>query len=301
MEAARGHLKLFVGEPPYPTAPAATAAPAEPRTPPALATVQVAPDPAVLANRELIRPVGYRRAAPGLVPYSGAWFEELEQKRYQRHGQWLPAALEFGRHPGESLLLLGPGMGSDAIRYAHTGTPVTVGVTAADHPDLVRENLARHAVAARVVDVDGPRLPFPDGTFDVVTWNALHDPAPPQPARVNELFRVLKSNGKVIGLFPAWYDAGYWQDLFLPLQWLYWRRPADPTAGPKTTTRQLRRLFAAFTGHRVAKRHLRRAELPHPWRILPLVLLERLIRRVLVFKALQPLPARTGLSTPLAA
>jgi SAM-dependent methyltransferase len=236
-----------------------------------------------------------------LTPFSGAWFEELEHKRYQRHGLWLPAALEFGRHPGESLLLLGPGIGSDAIRYVRTGTPVTIGVTASDHPDIIRENLSRHAIATRIVDVGAPTLPFPDGAFDMVMWNALFDPAPPDPLRVGELFRVLKSNGKVIGLFPARFDAGYWQDLFLPLQWLYWRRPADPTTGPKTSARQLRRVFAAFTGHRVSKRHLRRAELPHLWRVLPLVLLERILGRVLVFKALKPLSARTGVSTPLAA
>ncbi len=196
------------------------------------------PDPALLANRELIRPIGYRRAAPGLVPFTAAWYDELEQKRYQRHGVWLPAALEFGRHPGESLLLLGPGVGSDAAQYIRTGTPVTIGVTDLDNPELVRQNLARHALPTRVVDVSAANLPFADGTFDVVTWNALYDPAPPDPARIDELFRVLKSGGKVIGLFPAWYDAGYWQDLILPLQWLYWRRPADPTKGVRTTARR---------------------------------------------------------------
>ena len=135
----------------------------------------------------------------------------------------------------------------------------------------------------------------------MVTWNALYDPTPPDPARIDELFRVLKSGGKVIGLFPACYDAGYWQDLLLPLQWLYWRRPADPTDGTKTSGRRLRRRFAAFAKSTVGKRHLRRAELPHPWRVLPLVLLERLIGRVLVFKAFKPLSARTGVSIPLAA
>src|SRR5262245_59499244 len=70
-------------------------------------------------------------------------------------------------------------------------------------------------------------------------------------------------------------------------------RPVPPTA-PKPSARDLRRTFARFVEHRVSKRHLRRGELPHLWRILPLVLLERLIGRVLVLKAKKPISiART--------
>jgi SAM-dependent methyltransferase len=247
-----------------------------------------------LANQELIRSIESRHAATKLVAYTAAWYDELEQKRFQRHGNWLPAALEFGRHPGESLLLLGAGLGSDAIQYTRTGTPVTIGVGPHDHPQLLRENFDRQAIAPHMVDINGSVLPFADGTFDVVTWNALFDPTSLDPIRINELFRVLKAGGKVIGLFPAWYDAGFWQDVLLPLQWMYWRRPSDPTTAPKLSARQLRKAFMAFKNHRIAKRHLRRSELPHLWRILPLVLLERFIGRVLVFKALK-------LLTPLAA
>jgi SAM-dependent methyltransferase len=298
MDGAGTNLRLFNADSPLAAGPGAQ----EPITPPPQQAFPPPPlDPSILANRELIRPVTFRRAAPGLAPFSAAWYDELEQKRYQRHGVWLPGALEFGRHPGESLLLFGPGVGSDAVRYIRTGTPVTVGVTPYDHPELVRENLARHGLSARIVDVSSPRLPFADGAFDVVAWNALYDPAPPDAARIDEVFRVLKSGGKVIGLFPARYDAGYWQDLLLPLQWLYWRRPADPTDGTKTSARRLKRRFGAFVKPTVGKRHLRRAELPHPWRVLPLVLLERLIGRVMVFKAFKPLSARTGVSIPLAA
>ncbi len=256
-------------------------------------------DPVVLANRELIRPATHHRAAVGLTPFSAAWYDELEQKRYQRHGVWLPAAMEFGRHPGESLLLLGAGIGSDAIHYIRTGTPVTIGITPNDPVEQLRENLRRHGVTAAVADAGSERLPFPDGTFDVVTWNALYDSGPPDPVRIGEVYRVLKAGGKVIGLFPAWYDAGFWQDLLLPLQWVYWRRPLDPTDAPKTTARQLRKTFADFTQHRTAKRHLRRVELPHLWRVLPLMVIERLIGRILVFKALKPLKARSGTVTPL--
>lgn len=299
MDRPWSNLKLFAAETTFPALAAVLREPmtdARPYFP-----TQLQPDPVSLANRELIRWVDYHRAAPGLVPYSAAWYDELEQKRYQRHGVWLPSALEFGRHPGESLLLLGAGLGSDAIRYIQTGTPVTIGIAPTDYPNYICENLSRHALTARLVDVSGPVLPFSDGTFDIVAWNALYETSPPEPGRINELFRVLKAGGKVIALFPAHFDAGYWQDLLLPLQWMYWRRPVDPTIAPKTTARRLRKAFSAFEQHRVFKRHLRRSELPHPWRVYPLFLLERLIGRVLVIKALKPLTARSGNLTPLAA
>jgi SAM-dependent methyltransferase len=296
MDGSVGNLRLYAAEalPPPGTAALATAADETAVTPP----LPAAPDPHDLANRELIRPPTYRRGHRELEPFSAAWFDELEQKRYARHGTWLPAALEFGRHPGESVLLIGPGVGSDAVGYLRTGTEVTLAVTPDDPVRLIHGNLARHGLAARTIPLAGPHLPVADGAFDVVAWNALHGPAA-DPALVEELYRVLKPGGKVIGLFPARYDAGFWQDVLLPLQYLYWRRPADPTSGPKTTARELRSRFARFAEHRVSKRHLRRGELPHLWRALPLVLLERLIGRVLVLKAFKPLSAaRTAAALP---
>lgn len=254
-------------------------------------------DPFDLANRELLRPLNHRRSHGGLEPFSSAWFDELETKRYVRHGAWLPAALEFGRHPGESLLVLGPGLGSDTVRHLQLGSEVTVVTTPTEHPDLIRENLSRHGLAARLVPLDGTELPFVDGQFDVVVWNALHESFD-VPALADELLRVLKSGGKVIGLFPTRYDTGYWQDRLLPLERLYWRRPPDPTTAPKFSAKELRHAFAKFGDHRLFKRHLRRSELPYLWRLLPRPLLERLIGRVLVLKAFKPLPLiRSAAST----
>lgn len=247
------------------------------------------PDPHTAATRELIRPPTVRHPRRECEPFTAAWFEELEQKRYQRHGAWLPHALEFGRHPGESLLALGCGIGTDALTYARTGTRVTVTTTTGDYPDLIRDNFVRHGIESEFVRLDGPRLPFDDGRFDVVAWNGLYDADHPNPLRIAELFRVLKPGGKVIGLFPAHYDAAFWQDVLIPLQRLWWRRPPDPATAPKTTGRELRRLFDRFAEHRICKRHLRRGELPHAWRIFPLMLLERVIGRVLVLKAKKPI------------
>jgi SAM-dependent methyltransferase len=287
MDAGFGHLKLFADEPPAEPGSAVHAAlsPGDgtgPATP--------LPDAHAAATRELIRPPALRRSRREAEPFSAAWFDELEQKRYHRHGAWLLRALEFGRHPGESLLVLGCGMGTDAVRYARTETNVTVATSPGEYPHVVRDNFARHGLPVEFAALDGPRLPFADASFDVVTWNALYDAAP-EPARLNELYRVLRPGGKVIGLFPARYDAGFWQDVLLPLRRLWFSRPPEPTTAPKTTARELRQLFGQFNETRVSKRHLRRGELPHAWRVFPLVALERWLGRVLVLKAKKPILA----------
>lgn len=285
MDGSVGGLRLFAAEEPAPAPdPSGEAAPL--------------PDPHLLAARELIRPPAARRGPREPEPFSAAWFDELGQKRYARHGHWLSKALEFGRHPGESVLLVGPGVGSDALEYLRHGTPVTVALGPDDHAELVRENLARHGFAARFGPVLGGRLPFPDGAFDVAVWNALHDPTADPRTLAGELFRVLKAGGKVIALFPAKYDAAYWQNLLLPLRRLYRRPPPDPTSAPKTTARDLCSAFGAFADHRTARRHLRRGELTHLWRPLPLGLLERLLGRVLVLKAFKPISAARPAAMP---
>ncbi len=177
------------------------------------------------------------------------------------------------------------------MHYVRTGTSVTVATMTNEYPRIVRDNLARHGLPADFVSISGPRLPLADSSFDVVTWNALYDDAEPDPVRVHELYRVLRPGGKVIGLFPARYDAGFWQDVLLPLRRLWFSRPPEPTTAPKTTARELYRLFGHFTESRVAKRHLRRGELPHAWRIFPLMMLERWLGRVLVLKAKKPILA----------
>ncbi len=282
MDSGIGNLKLFA------VGPDGSAEHATP-LPMSVATAPIAPDPHTAATRELIRPPTVHRSRRACEPYSAAWFDELEQKRYQRHGCWLPHAMEFGRHPGESLLVLGCGLGTDAVHYARTGTNVTVASAPNDYPHLIRDNFVRHGLPAEFVALTGPQLPFSGGAFDVVTWNALYDATEPDPLRIRECFRVLKPGGKVIGLFPAHYDTAFWQERLFPLQRLFWRRPPDPATAPKTTARELRRAFGQFGEQRVMKRHLRRGELPHAWRILPLMLLERLIGRVLVLKAKKPI------------
>jgi SAM-dependent methyltransferase len=249
------------------------------------------PDPRTLAARELLRPLAPRPSPRELEPFSRAWFEELEAKRYAPHGGWLRRVLEFTRHANESLLMLGPGVGTDALQYHRHGTRVTVCATPADHPDVVRSNFDLRGLAVRTVFA-GPdlSLPFDKGSFDLAYLNLLYAP-PADPARLAaELYRVLKPGGKVFALAPARFDAGYWESILMPVRRWY-RDPLRFTDAPRYSARSLRRLFAPFAEHRVAKRHLRRSELPHLWRFLPVSVLERLAGRVLVLRAFKPVAA----------
>lgn len=244
------------------------------------------PDPHVLACRELLRPVEALSNRRGLDPFSRSWFEELEIKRYARNGAWLPRVLEFSRHAGESLVMFRPGLGSDAIRYQRHGVDVTVCPTASDVHDLVARNFSVRGLDVRMIPADGPALPFHTASFDLAYVNALHDAAPP----AAELFRVLRPGGKLFGLFPARFDVGFWRRMLLP--WERWFGKATPSESmPAVSGAMLRQAFGEFENHRVGKRHLRRAELPTVWKMVPHSLAERLVGEVMVMRAFKPLRA----------
>lgn len=244
-----------------------------------------------LAARELLRPVAGPGGGRELEPYSRAWFEEVEQKRYSRAGEWLPRVLEFSRHRDESLLMLGPGLGSDALQYRRHDTHVTMAVTPDDALAAIQKNFAHRGFEPKVVAVErAAKLPFPNGQFDLAYLNLLHAPANNLAETVAELYRVLKAGGKLFALVPARFDVDRWQRWLLPYRQLY-RDSSDPLTGPKMTARELRRICAGFEGFAIQKRHLRRSELPHLWRLMPVSLLERIAGRVLALRATKPVRA----------
>ena len=112
---------------------------------------------------------------------------------------------------------------------------------------------------------------------------------------VAEVFRVLKPGGKVLAVTSARYDVDFWfNTLFFWYRWLGGKRTNPVPAHYKFSGRQLRELFNQFVEAKVHKRQLRRYEVPHVWRGVPLSLLARWMGRVLVFKAFKPVrPAKT--------
>jgi ubiquinone/menaquinone biosynthesis C-methylase UbiE len=229
--------------------------------------------------------------APGAAePYSLQWFLEIEHQRHGRQGRWIPRLLEFAKHGGETLLGLGSGLGTDWIQYARHGAHVVVCSPVAEQLALVRRNFELRGLAGRFLSAQPTSLPLESSSIDVVSVSGLLDEVADPTAIVNEVYRVLKPGGKVLAVTPARYDVDYWSRRLFP--WRHWLR-SEPAPGPagRFSARRLHRLFGRFVEHRAYKRHLRRSEVPHLWRWLPLPLLERMLGRVLVLKAFKPLSA----------
>jgi len=240
-----------------------------------------------------------RRYRPGAEPFSLQWFLDAESARYARQGKWMPRLLEFAKHRGERLLGVGSGLGTDWVQHARNGAEVLVCHPDANELTLVRSNFELRQLKARFLHAAPVALPLDAASLDVVLLNDV-PPGADLPALVAEVYRVLKPGGKVITVVRAHYDVDFWWRNWLP--WGRWLRPTSLVAAAdphRFSARGLRRLFRRFSDSRVSKRHLRRAEVPHLMRWLPLPMLERLLGRILIFKAFKPLSA--AVSVPLAA
>jgi ubiquinone/menaquinone biosynthesis C-methylase UbiE len=230
-------------------------------------------------------------------PFSLQWFLDIEHQRHHRYARWLPMVLEFNKHAGETLLGLGTGLGTDWVQYARQGASVIVCSPSAEQITLVRRNFELRELPVRFVQAMPASLPIDAASIDVVCLSSLvHQVRDPE-ALIHEVYRVLKPGGKVLAVTPARYDIDFWRRLLLPWRWRLWSSHRPVESG--FTKRQLRGLFHQFVDHHVHKRHLRRADVPHAWRLLSTRILERMIGRTLILKAFKPLSS--AISVPLAA
>ncbi len=250
-----------------------------------------------LFRRESFRAPSRRRIA--IEPYGREWFEQIERHRYGRHGAWIPRALEFGRHRGETVLGLGEGLGTDWLQYAKNGSVLTVCSPSLEQLGLLRRHFDHREQSARFLHAPPHAVPVESASVDVVCIQGLLHEVEQPAAVISEVYRVLRPGGKAIAIAPAHYDAAYWSRVLYPWLRLIDHEPMSPNRG--ATARQLRRDFAQFVDHKVSKRHLRRAVLPQLWRVLPLGLLERLIGQALILKAFKPVTAALANAPPLAA
>jgi SAM-dependent methyltransferase len=241
---------------------------------------------------EAMKPAsGSYRAEAAAEPFTLQWFLDIETQRHGRQGRWIPRLLEFAKHPGERLLGLGHGLGTDWLQYARHEASVVVCSPSSEQLTLIQRNFELRGLRGAFLPSPFHALPVESASIDVACVNSLLDEVDRPADVVAEVYRVLKPGGKILAVTAARYDVDYWTAACFP--WKRWfvgeARPA--TTRTTFTRRSLAGLFARFAEHRVYKRHLRRSEVPHVWRWMPLPFLERLMGRVLIFKAFKPLSA----------
>jgi SAM-dependent methyltransferase len=246
-----------------------------------------------LACLETWRPFPSRRLTSEHEPYSLAWFEDIERRRYSRHGRWIPKLFEFQRHRGENVLGLGESLGTDWVQFARGGAIVHHAA-----PSLESLSLSQRHFAIRGLQGDFQRgsyehLPFACDSMDVVCLSNMTSPIQPLDVLVGEIFRVLKPGGKLLAALPAKYDARFWKGFWFPWRRLFVDQPEDRML---FSVRKTKRIFGQFSEPRILKRHLRRSDIPHIWRWMLLPVLERFMGKYLVIKTFKPVGARLTLS-----
>jgi SAM-dependent methyltransferase len=244
----------------------------------------------LFASEALNPPAAALRLVEPAEPYTLQWFLNIENQRHGRQGRWIPRLLEFAKHSGETLLGLGHGLGTDWLQYARHGASVIVCSPSTSELALIRRNFELRSLSGRFIHAAPHCLPLESASIDVACISTFLHAMENAPLVIEEVYRVLKPGGKVLAVAPAKYDAHYWVRAAS-----FWQRWSggnlDRHGIPHYSARGLRRLFARFVEHRIRKRQLRRSEVPHLWRWLPLPLLERLMGHVLVLKAFKPLSA----------
>lgn len=233
-------------------------------------------------------------------PYTLQWFLAIEHQRHSRSARWIPRLLEFTRHPGETLLGIGNGLGTDWLQYARHEAQVIACSPVAAELGLIRRNFELRGLQGRFLHADPADLPVAPASIDVICITGLLHETPEPERVVRECYRVLRPGGKVLAVVPAKYHIDFWRRTLCPWQdvvcTLLRRSPLRPAPAAEQPTiefsaRRLRRLFVGFESHRVHKRQLSRREIPVLLRWLPRSLLERLMGRFLILKAFKPISA----------
>ena len=143
-------------------------------------------------------------------PLSNEWFNEIAYLRYNRYYKYLPSVTEFDSHYGEKVLEIGVGIGTDLVEYAKNGS-IVYGVDLTENAIKISEaNFKRLKLKSNLKIANAVSLPYETGMFDLVfCFGVLHH-IPNTEKAIQEIYRVLKPDGKAIIML---YAVG-WKHIF---------------------------------------------------------------------------------------
>jgi SAM-dependent methyltransferase len=128
---------------------------------------------------------------------SPGFFADLDQYHFEKLHH-LPRLIDFDGYRGKRVLDVGCGAGTDLARFVKggaIGTGVDISPSAVA---LARANFEQLGLSADLREADGERLPFPDGSFDLVYAHGVVQYTADDRALVAECRRVLKPGGEAV-------------------------------------------------------------------------------------------------------
>ena len=125
------------------------------------------------------------------------FYTKFREQRYRT--EWhIPLLVPFAETKGQTVLEIGTGNGADAVMFAKNGANYT-GVDLTDTAlEATRKHFDVFGLGGTFQRENAEQLSFPNETFDwVYSHGVLHHTPNPQKA-INEVWRVLKPNGRAI-------------------------------------------------------------------------------------------------------
>lgn len=143
------------------------------------------------------------------------FFNSIERVRYQQYAPWMPELMGFNQFSGARLLEVGCGMGTDLLQFSRGGalctgidlTPRSIAIT--------RHRFELFGEKGDFMIADGERLPFADGSLDVVYSNGVLHHTPDTAGAILELHRVLKPGGIAKVMVYHKNSINYWGEMML--------------------------------------------------------------------------------------
>jgi ubiquinone/menaquinone biosynthesis C-methylase UbiE len=133
--------------------------------------------------------------ADGAAPGTREFFERVLRLRSTYEMPWLPDVVPFATFRGRRVLELGCGAGYDAYELCRAGAIYTGIDITPENILLTRQHLGFFGFEPNVEEADAERLPFPDGSFDVVYSNGVLHHTPDISKAIGEAYRVLRPGG----------------------------------------------------------------------------------------------------------
>jgi len=147
--------------------------------------------------------------------FTREYFEEHSRFRYTRYAPWLSSVAGFDSRPGQHILEVGCGMGTDLLEYATNGA-VVIGLDLTPrHLELARRRFQLFGQNGTFINGDAEQLSFRDNSFDFVFSNGVLHHTPDTQRAVDEIHRVLKPGREALILLYHRHSLHYYLRIIL--------------------------------------------------------------------------------------